>query len=93
LDELFKAASGCLQWSPDVIWHTPICQIVLAIEGRYEFAINTNPFGGGKSDKPKSSKAKNEEQRKADMKAKNEVLALKFDMMQYNARHKNMDMT
>ena len=36
-------------WTPDVVLGTPIPQLVLAIDGRYQYARNTNPFGSGKS--------------------------------------------
>lgn len=82
-------ATGWLGWPPDIAWEAPISQILLAVEGRVDFAIKTNPFGGGES-KKKSTKDELEEQRKAELKAKNQALALKFDMMSFNARHKHM---
>lgn len=84
-------AAGYLQWSPEVIWEAPISQIFLALEGRAEFVIATNPFGGGSS-KRKSKKADAEAQKKARTLEKNKVRALKFDMMQFNLRQKNMKM-
>lgn len=84
-------ATGWLGWPPEVAWEAPISQILLAVEGRVDFAIKTNPFGGGDSAK-KSRQDEREEQRKAELKAKNEALALKFDMMSFNARHKKMGM-
>ena len=85
-------ATGWLGWPPDVAWEAPVSQILLAIEGRVDFAVKTNPFGGGDSaNAKKSSKQKAEEKRKADLKAKNEALALKFDMMMLNARQTKGD--
>jgi hypothetical protein len=49
VDELFKAGTGYLGWTPEVVLNTPICQLMLAIDGRFEFANKTNPFGGGGS--------------------------------------------
>jgi len=45
IDELFKAGCGYLGWTPEVVLNTPIAQLVLAIDGRFDFAIKTNPFG------------------------------------------------
>ena len=71
-------------WSPDVIWNTPVPQIFLALEGKYDFVLKTNPFGGGKDTaKPLS------EDEKAKRLAANKARATKFDMMMLNARKKN----
>ena len=53
LDELFKAGCGYLGWTPDVVLNTPIAQLVLAIDGKFDFAVKTNPFGA----KPKPKEA------------------------------------
>ena len=54
-DELFGQATGWLGWSPDLALSTPIPQILLALEGRVDWAVKTNPWGGSKgSDKPES---------------------------------------
>lgn len=53
IDELFKAGCGYLGWTPDVVLNTPIAQLVLAIEGKFDFAVKTNPFGS----KPKPKEA------------------------------------
>lgn len=46
VDELFKAGCGYLGWSPSIVLSTPIPQIALALEGKFDFAVKTNPFGG-----------------------------------------------
>lgn len=51
-------------------------QIFLALEGKYDFVVKTNPFGGGK-DKAKPLS----EDEKAKRLAENKAKALKFDMM------------
>jgi len=84
-------AAGYLQWPPDIIWGAPISQIFLALEGRADFVIATNPFGGGSS-KRKQKKVDPEAQRKARALEQNKVRALKFDMMQFQMRQKNMGM-
>ena len=71
-------------WEPEVIWHTPVPQIFLALEGKYDFVIKTNPFGGGKKSDVKSAKQEDKTARLAKEKAK----ALKFDMMMMSARNK-----
>lgn len=53
---MFKVATGWLGWSPEVALNTPIPQIELALEGRFEWVRKTNPFGGGE-EKPKPSVA------------------------------------
>ena len=53
IDELFKAGCGYLGWTPDVVLNTPIAQLVLAIDGKFDFAVKTNPFGA----KPKPKEA------------------------------------
>jgi hypothetical protein len=49
-------ATGWLGWSPEVAWHTPIPQIVLAMDYRIDWAQKTNPFGSKK--KPAKSSPK-----------------------------------
>ena len=49
IDALFKVGTGYLGWTPEVTLNTPIPQIVLAYEGKIDFVIKTNPFGGSKS--------------------------------------------
>lgn len=49
VDELIGVATGWLGWSPHDAWHTPIPQIILAMDYRIDWAKQTNPFGGGKS--------------------------------------------
>lgn len=46
VDELFKAGCGYLGWSPSIVLNTPIPQLMLALEGKFDFAVKTNPFGG-----------------------------------------------
>lgn len=41
-------ATGWLGWSDADALNTPIPRILLAVEGRTEWARMTNPFGGGK---------------------------------------------
>lgn len=43
-------ATGWLGWSDADALNTPIPRILLAVEGRTEWARMTNPFGGGKED-------------------------------------------
>ena len=50
IDDLFKVATGWLGWSPAEVYHTPIPQIALALEGRIEWAIKTNPFASEKKE-------------------------------------------
>ena len=88
VDELFMTAAGTLGWEPEVIWHTPVPQIILAIEGRYDFAIKTNPFGAGKSSNEKPKKAKTEDPELLKAKQQNQVL--KFDMMKLKVRQNKM---
>jgi len=40
-------ATGWLGWTPDYAWHTPIPQILLALDYRIDWVKKTNPFGGG----------------------------------------------
>lgn len=50
---MFRQATGWLGWSPDQALDTPLPLIELALEGRVDFIIKTNPFGSGdKQDKP-----------------------------------------
>ena len=46
VDELFKAGCGYLGWSPEIVLTTPIPQVMLALEGKFDFAVKSNPFGG-----------------------------------------------
>jgi len=48
-------ATGWLGWTPDYAWHTPIPQIMLALDYRIDWVKKTNPFGGG-DDSGKSHK-------------------------------------
>lgn len=47
-----------------MVLHTPIPQIILAYDGKIDFAIKTNPFAASKKSKPKQSKPGAEYQRK-----------------------------
>lgn len=58
-------------------------QIFLALEGKYDFVIKTNPFGGGKD----KAKPLNED-KKAENLARNKARALRFDMMVKKLREK-----
>ena len=60
IDELFKAGTGYLGWTPKVVLNTPIPQLLLAIEGKFEFANKTTPFGGGQPKKPLDEKTVSE---------------------------------
>ena len=55
-------------------------QTILAIQGKYDFVIKTNPFGA----KPKPDSKK--EKASKDMLEKNKALALKFDLMALKAK-------
>lgn len=46
VDEVFGLATGYLGWSPHDAWHTPVPQILLALDYRVDWARKTNPFGG-----------------------------------------------
>jgi len=53
-----------LGWTPEITLNTPIPQIILAMEGKYDFAMKTNPFGAKPKPKPnKKREAKLEAQR------------------------------
>jgi len=80
---LFKATAGALGWEPEIIMHTPIPQLILAIEGKYEFAMKTNPFGGAK----KAAKKIDPE-----TKARVAAQALKLDMLGIAERQKSIGM-
>jgi len=45
LEEIFRLATGWLGWPPETALHTPIPQIILAIDGKADFVSKTNPFG------------------------------------------------
>lgn len=44
LDDLFAHATGVLGWTPDVVMHTPIPQLVMAVEAKATWMARTNPF-------------------------------------------------
>lgn len=81
-------ATGWLGWPPDVAWEAPISQISIALEGKIDFTIKTNPFGGGK-DKPKGET--DEEKKKREMLEKNKALAMKFDMMMLSKKREKVN--
>ena len=58
---LFKLGTGWLGWSPDLVLDTPIPQLMLALEGKIDFAKKTNPFAA--TEKDDSAVRKIEEQR------------------------------
>lgn len=58
-----------------MVWKTPIPEILLAIDGKVEWANLTNPFGGGEKAKPPESK-------------KALAKRLKFALMAAGAKHK-----
>lgn len=58
-------------------------QIFLAYEGKVDFLVKTNPFGGGKQDEQQESA----EEKSAKL-AKEQAKALKFDLMMIKARRK-----
>lgn len=49
---LFRQVTGWLGWMPAVALATPIPHILLALDGRVEWATLTNPFGGNPKPKP-----------------------------------------
>jgi len=55
-------ATGWLGWPPDTALSTPTPQIMLALEGKIDFACQTNPFGPSKP-RNKSDQQKLQEQR------------------------------
>jgi hypothetical protein len=66
--------------------NTPIPQIILALEGKYDFAVKTNPFGGGKKESKRTP-----EERAAFIKAqRTEFAFIKADSRR-KAREKNGD--
>ena len=68
---VFKWGTGHLGWSPETTLNTPIPQIILALEGKYDFAIKTNPFGGGKQESKRTP-----EERAAFIKSQRTELAM-----------------
>ncbi len=48
---MFKQAVGWLGWPPDTALDTPLPLIELAMEGRIDCLISTNPFGAKKKEK------------------------------------------
>jgi len=57
-----------------VIWKTPVPQLILAIQGRYDYALKTNPFGAPKDkEKEKARKEKLDAQRTAFFMARSEL--------------------
>lgn len=49
---MFETATGWLGWDPETVLNTPLSQINLALKGRIDFIVKTNPFGSGKKDEP-----------------------------------------
>ena len=47
---MFETATGWLGWDPDIVLNTPLSQINLALKGRIDFIVKTNPFGSGKKE-------------------------------------------
>lgn len=47
---MFETATGWLGWTPEVVLNTPLSQINLALKGRVDFIVKTNPFGSKKED-------------------------------------------
>ena len=58
-----------------MVLNTPIPQLLLAIDGRFEFANKTNPFGGGKPKKPMDESVVKERKATLDMIKANAALA------------------
>lgn len=52
VDQLFQAATGWLGWTPEVVLHTPIVQIELAIDGKVDWVKKTNPWGSAEEPEP-----------------------------------------
>jgi hypothetical protein len=49
---LFETATGWLGWDPDTVLNTPLSQLNMALKGRIDFIVKTNPFGSGKKEEP-----------------------------------------
>lgn len=47
---MFETATGWLGWDPETVLNTPLGQINLALKGRIDFVMKTNPFGSGKKE-------------------------------------------
>jgi hypothetical protein len=80
---LFQAGTGWLGWSPEVTLNTPIPQILLAIDGKFEFVARTNPFGGRPKPKGKPKEGKPVKT------AESEIAA--FTMTKLAARQKHLE--
>ena len=50
MDSVFEMATGWLGWDPETALNTPLSQINLALKGRMDFIVKTNPFGSGKQE-------------------------------------------
>ena len=47
---MFETATGWLGWDPETVLDTPLSQINLALKGRMDCIVKTNPFGSGKQE-------------------------------------------
>jgi len=52
VDYLFGVATGWLGWSPDTAWHTPIPQIMLALDARLDWTGRGQAQGQAPGAKP-----------------------------------------
>jgi hypothetical protein len=48
VDRLFLIGTGFLGWSAEQTMHTPMPQILLALDGKIEWTQSTNPWGASK---------------------------------------------
>lgn len=79
--------TGWLGWSPDLVLDAPIPQIILAIEGKADFARKSNPFGGGEK---KKAPALTEAQQRKVAEQRTRFALMKLDAKQrFKARQKN----
>ncbi|PKI24853.1 MULTISPECIES: hypothetical protein [Pseudomonas putida group] len=52
VDYLFGVATGWLGWPPDTAWHTPIPQIMLALDARLDWTGRGQAHGQAPGTKP-----------------------------------------
>lgn len=49
---MFETATGWLGWDPETVMTTPLSMINLALKGKMDFILKTNPWGSGKEEEP-----------------------------------------
>lgn len=69
-----------------MVLNTPIPQLILAYEGRWDFAIKTNPFGG----ESKEDKARREAE-EAERKRRRAAKLSRFNLAKLEMRQKMKD--